>query len=673
MSSLNAQQKLAVQTISAPCLVLAGAGSGKTSVITEKIAYLIKTCGLQAKHIAAVTFTNKAAKEMKERVQKLLDKPQSRGLTVATFHNLGLNLLKKEGHLLKLRPGFSIFDAEDAKALIKELTLQSGDLDLDLLDIIQQTIAQLKNDFILPNEAILAASQPQEMRIAQIYLQYVEALSAYNAVDFDDLITLPVQLFRKFPEVLLKWQQKIRYLLVDEYQDTNNAQYELVRCLVGDSTGLTVVGDDDQSIYAWRGAKPENLASLQKDFIGLKLIKLEQNYRSTRIILDSANHLIANNPHTFEKKLWSDLGYGSPIRLIAMATDKAEATRVANEIIAYRLRLQNRYSDYAILYRSNHQARVMELALREENLPYRINGGISFFSRTEVKDIFAYLRLLTNPNDDNAFLRIINVPRRKLGTSTLEKLGQCASQLGLSLFDSIDHPELANYVPKSAQDNLLQFFHWVQNILQKLATFNPIQVIEEMVDEIDYEQWLLANSQSPQIAQRRMENVRFLIENVKSAYQYEQEESDHATIQDAVSRLILRDLLERQSEEDEADDQIQLLTMHAAKGLEYHTVFIIGVEEEILPHRNSIEAGNIEEERRLAYVALTRARQQLIMSYANKRKQFGEIIETTPSRFIDELPKDHLQREGLSQTEQSLNLKQGKETLSGLKQLLDDF
>lgn len=673
MSSLNAQQKLAVQTISAPCLVLAGAGSGKTSVITEKIAYLIKTCGLQAKHIAAVTFTNKAAKEMKERVQKLLDKPQSRGLTVATFHNLGLNLLKKEGHLLKLRPGFSIFDAEDAKALIKELTLQSGDLDLDLLDIIQQTIAQLKNDFILPNEAILAASQPQEMRIAQIYLQYVEALSAYNAVDFDDLITLPVQLFRKFPEVLLKWQQKIRYLLVDEYQDTNNAQYELVRCLVGDSTGLTVVGDDDQSIYAWRGAKPENLASLQKDFIGLKLIKLEQNYRSTRIILDSANHLIANNPHTFEKKLWSDLGYGSPIRLIAMATDKAEATRVANEIIAYRLRLQNRYSDYAILYRSNHQARVMELALREENLPYRINGGISFFSRTEVKDIFAYLRLLTNPNDDNAFLRIINVPRRKLGTSTLEKLGQCASQLGLSLFDSIDHPELANYVPKIAQDNLLQFYHWVQNILQKLATFNPIQVIEEMVDEIDYEQWLLANSQSPQIAQRRMENVRFLIENVKSAYQYEQEESDHATIQDAVSRLILRDLLERQSEEDEADDQIQLLTMHAAKGLEYHTVFIIGVEEEILPHRNSIEAGNIEEERRLAYVALTRARQQLIMSYANKRKQFGEIIETTPSRFIDELPKDHLQREGLSQTEQSLNLKQGKETLSGLKQLLDDF
>ena len=673
MSSLNAQQKLAVQTISAPCLVLAGAGSGKTSVITEKIAYLIKTCGLQAKHIAAVTFTNKAAKEMKERVQKLLDKPQSRGLTVATFHNLGLNLLKKEGHLLKLRPGFSIFDAEDAKALIKELTLQSGDLDLDLLDIIQQTIAQLKNDFILPNEAILAASQPQEMRIAQIYLQYVEALSAYNAVDFDDLITLPVQLFRKFPEILLKWQQKIRYLLVDEYQDTNNAQYELVRCLVGDSTGLTVVGDDDQSIYAWRGAKPENLASLQKDFIGLKLIKLEQNYRSTRIILDSANHLIANNPHTFEKKLWSDLGYGSPIRLIAMATDKAEATRVANEIIAYRLRLQNRYSDYAILYRSNHQARVMELALREENLPYRINGGISFFSRTEVKDIFAYLRLLTNPNDDNAFLRIINVPRRKLGTSTLEKLGQCASQLGLSLFDSIDHPELANYVPKSAQDNLLQFYHWVQNILQKLAIFNPIQVIEEMVDEIDYEQWLLANSQSPQIAQRRMENVRFLIENVKSAYQYEQEESDHATIQDAVSRLILRDLLERQSEEDEADDQIQLLTMHAAKGLEYHTVFIIGVEEEILPHRNSIEAGNIEEERRLAYVALTRARQQLIMSYANKRKQFGEIIETTPSRFIDELPKDHLQREGLSQTEQSLNLKQGKETLSGLKQLLDDF
>ncbi len=672
MNQLNPQQRLAVKEISAPCLVLAGAGSGKTSVITKKIAYLIDVCGYSAANIAAVTFTNKASKEMKERVGKLLEKKQTRGLIVSTFHNLGLNIIRKESKFLGRKAGFSIFDAEDAKALIKELAIQQGDIDIDLVDFLQQALSTFKNDMVTPSTAIQQAQNAQEVMIANLYQRYCDALEAYNAVDFDDLIGLPVQLFKQHPDVLIKWQQKIRYLLVDEYQDTNSCQYALVKLLVGNRYGLTVVGDDDQSIYAWRGARPENLVQLQQDFPSLTLIKLEQNYRSTAVILDCANQLIANNPHTFEKKLWSDLSYGNPIRVIATANDKHEADRVANEIIACRLRFQNKYSDYAILYRSNHQARVMELALRAENLPYSINGGLSFFSRTEVKDVMAYLRLLANPDDDNAFLRIVNVPRRKIGTSTLQALAMHAKKHDLSLYDATNHLALSSVLAESAVENLRDFHDWFQDLMKALDERNPLEVVKEMVDESGYEAWLHANSANSGAAQKRMENVGFLIDNLENAYQYEQEESDEATIKDAINRLVLRDMLERQAEEEETDT-IQMLTLHAAKGLEYPTVFIIGFEEEILPHRNSIEADDIDEERRLAYVGITRARENLVISYANKRKQFGEMVDTTPSRFIEELPKEHLQFEGVNESDSALNVQQGKETLAGLKSLLDDF
>lgn len=672
MQHLNPQQKKAVKEISSPCLVLAGAGSGKTSVITQKIAYLIDKCGIPAKNIAAVTFTNKAAKEMKERVGKLLPKKQTRGLMVSTFHTLGLNIIRKEAVLLNRRAGFSIFDAEDAKALLKELAMAQGEFDLDLIDFVQQTISHLKNAMTSPKKAIEMAKNPQEMQVAIIYQQYQEALEAYNAVDFDDLIGLPVNLFQTNSDVLAKWRSRIRYLLVDEYQDTNHCQYALVRLLVGDRHGLTVVGDDDQSIYAWRGAKPENLSELQTDFPTLKLIKLEQNYRSTGIILDCANTLIQNNPHVFDKKLWSDLAFGQPIRVIATANEKVEAERIANEIISARLRKQNKYSDYAILYRSNHQARLMELALRSENIPYSINGGVSFFSRTEIKDIMAYLRLLANPDDDNAFLRIINVPRRKIGTSTLQSLAQVAKDRNLSMLSACDSYLNNAGLSQVAIENLKGFYQWVQDLMRVMDEKSPIQVAQQMVEEIGYEAWLHANSANAQAAERRMENIRFLLDNLQSAYQYEQEESDDATIKDAINRLILRDMMERQSEEEE-EDTVQMLTMHAAKGLEYPTVFMIGVEEEILPHRNSIESDDIEEERRLAYVGITRARENLVITYANQRKQFGEMLDTTPSRFIDELPSEHIQFEGRSSEDSEASIQQGKETLDGLKRLFDDF
>ena len=658
--------------ISHPCLVLAGAGSGKTSVITRKIAYLVDECGIPAKNIAAVTFTNKAAKEMKERVSALIPGKKGRGILVCTFHTLGLTIIRKELSILGLKPGFSIFDQEDSRSLLKELSIQSGEIDPDFLDFVQNTISQLKSDMKTPEQALMVASKGQEALIARLYDSYQTALLAYNAVDFDDLINIPVRLLQERPEVLERWQHQIRYMLVDEYQDTNISQYELVRLLVGDRSGLTVVGDDDQSIYAWRGARPENLVQLQTDYPDLELIKLEQNYRSTCTILEAANKLIANNPHVYEKKLWSELNHGDPIRVIGTANDMVESERVVNEIIAHRLRNNNSYSDYAILYRGNHQSRILEMALRSEDLPYKVSGGQSFFSRSEVKDIMAYLRLIVNPSDDNALLRIINVPRRKIGTSTLQTLSSYANERGNSLYDSISEFGIETRLSPQAIGRLREFYDWMQNLMRLCEEGDSIAAIREMVEDIGYEAWLHANSPSSNAATKRMENVNMLIDNVKYALEREQEDNEEATIKEAINRLLLRDMMERQSEEEDWE-AIQLLTMHASKGLEWPNVFIIGMEEELLPHRSSIEENNIEEERRLAYVGITRARQQLTLTYASKRKQFGEMMDTTPSRFLEEIPSELLAWEGRGEKNEALNTQKGQETFSDLKNLFNDF
>ena len=496
LNKLNKRQREAVKSISHPTLVLAGAGSGKTSVITQKIAYLVNDCGYKGKHIAAVTFTNKAAREMKNRIGQILDKKLTRGLMVSTFHTLGLTIIRQEIYTLGLTSGFSIFDNEDARNLIKDIIIQGGEADLDLIDFIQHTISQFKSSLLRPEQAVTQAQSPQEAMIANVYLKYQHSLQAYNAVDFDDLINTPVFLFRKYPDILERWQKRIRYLLVDEYQDTNESQYELVKLLVGDRHGLTVVGDDDQSIYAWRGAKPENLNQLQVDYPTLNVIKLEQNYRSTSAILNCANKLIANNPHTFEKRLWSNLSIGAPIRIIKVANDKAESERVVNEIIDHRIRGGHHYHDYAILYRGNHQSRTLELALREANLPYQLTGGTSFFARSEIKDIMAYLRLLVNPADNNAFLRIINVPRRKIGSTTLQNLSRLATAKDCALFDAIALDELSEHVGSIACTHLMSFYNWLQNLMRLCATENPINTIEEMIDDIAYEAWLHQNSPS---------------------------------------------------------------------------------------------------------------------------------------------------------------------------------
>lgn len=674
MNKLNPRQLQAVKSIAQPTLVLAGAGSGKTSVITQKIAYLIEQCGMPARNIAAVTFTNKAAREMKERIHKLLPKQQTRGLLVSTFHTLGLTIIRKELNLIGLREGFSIYDSEDCRNLLLELAQRDGNVDKDMVDFVQQTISSLKNDLLTPELALQQATSPQEQMIAGLYLHYQQALRAYNAVDFDDLISIPVLLLQQNPSVLQSWRSRIRYLLVDEYQDTNHSQYELVKLLVGDRNGLTVVGDDDQSIYAWRGAKPENLARLQVDFPNLQLIKLEQNYRSTSVILTAANHLIAHNPHVFEKQLWSDLAFGEDIRIIGVRDDKAEAERVVNDIILHRLKNNGQYSDYAILYRGNHQARVIEMALQNEGLPYKLSGGQSFFARSEIKDIMAYLRLLVNPDDDNAFLRIINVPRRKIGTTTLQNLAHFARQQQTSLLQSLANPQLANELSPAAFNALHQFHQWFSELQQRAEQENAINVVRDMIEQLAYDAWLHQNSSSSAVAEKRMRNVWFLIENLQSALERAQEEDDDANLKQAINRLILRDMLEQQSE-DEEDNSIQLLTLHASKGLEYPHVYIIGMEEELLPHRSSIESENIEEERRLAYVGITRARKTLTMTYAKKRKQFGEVIDTSYSRFLDELPNNNIYwtgREGV-EADQAQKQKTAEKALSNLKNLFSEY
>ena len=663
MTQLNPRQREAVRYIDGPLLVLAGAGSGKTSVITQKIAYLVETCGIKSNRIAAVTFTNKAAREMKERVSKLLRGNSAEGLTVSTFHQLGLKIIRAERKELGLKAGFSIFDAEDTRTLIRDLLIQEHGAEGDQAGLIQQRISNWKNDRVLPEQAVATATSPADVLCAQAYLRYKRALQAYNALDFDDLILLPTVLFEHSPAMLEKWQNQIHYLLVDEYQDTNSSQYLLVKQLIGLRGGLTVVGDDDQSIYAWRGARPENLVQLQEDFPGLKIVKLEQNYRSTSRILKAANTLIANNDHVFDKQLWSELGYGDPLRIIRCSDEQHEADQVVAEILDHKLRKRSRYGDYAILYRGNHQARLIELALQQQQVPYHLSGGTSFFARNEVKDIMAYLRLVMNENDDNAFLRIANVPRRKLGASTLEALGNFANTHHCSLSQACGRIG-SDHIPEAGLRRLQEFRNWMDSVRRKCEGESGISGIRQMIRDMDYEEWLNQLSSSEDVAERRMGNVHFLVDGLQRVMREEQ-----VGLDEAVARLLLRDLMEQQDEEEKGPESVQLMTLHASKGLEFPHVYIIGMEEKLLPHRVSVEENNIEEERRLAYVGITRARQTLNMTMALKRRQFGETINCEPSRFIEELPQDDLQWQGGGAETQEANEERGQETLAGLKDL----
>ena len=640
---LNPQQQQAVEYVSGPCLVLAGAGSGKTRVIINKIAHLIRKCGYLPKQIAAVTFTNKAAREMKERVAQSIGKESSKGLIVSTFHTLGFDIIKREYKHLGFKANMTLFDEHDQMALLKELTADLLQEDKDLLRTLINRISNWKNDLSSPQQAMTLARDKQEQTFAHCYDRYNKQLRAYNALDFDDLIMLPTLLFKQNEEVRSKWQEKIRYLLVDEYQDTNTSQYELIKLLVGDRARFTVVGDDDQSIYSWRGARPQNMVRLRDDFPALRVIKLEQNYRSSQRILHCANILIDNNDHVFDKKLFSNLGEGEKLQIIEAKNEEHEAERVVGELIAHRFIAKTHYRDYAILYRGNHQSRLLEKILMQNRIPYKISGGTSFFSRAEIKDMMAYLRLVVNQDDDAAFLRIVNTPKREIGTATLEKLGSLAQEKHVSLFEAIFDFELIQRVTPKAYDALQKFARWLVELNDEIQRSEPERAVRSMLASLHYEEYLYEYATSPKAAEMQSKNVATLFDWVADMLKGD-EFNEPMNLNQIVTRLTLRDMLERGEEEDNSD-QVQLMTLHASKGLEFPHVFLIGMEEGILPHQTSIDEDNVEEERRLAYVGITRAQQNLWFSLCKERRQFGELIRPEPSRFLLELPENDLQWE----------------------------
>ena len=640
---LNPQQQQAVEYVSGPCLVLAGAGSGKTRVIINKIAHLIGKCGYLPKQIAAVTFTNKAAREMKERVAHSIGKESSKGLIVSTFHTLGFDIIKREYKHLGLKANMTLFDEHDQMALLKELTADLLQEDKELLRALINRISNWKNDLCSPQQALTLACDNQEKTFAHCYDRYNKQLRAYNALDFDDLIMLPTLLFKQNAEVRSKWQEKIRYLLVDEYQDTNTSQYELIKLLVGDRARFTVVGDDDQSIYSWRGARPQNMVRLRDDFPALRVIKLEQNYRSSQRILHCANILIDNNDHVFDKKLFSNLGEGEKLQIIEAKNEEHEAERVVGELIAHRFIAKTHYRDYAILYRGNHQSRLLEKILMQNRIPYKISGGTSFFSRAEIKDMMAYLRLVVNQDDDAAFLRIVNTPKREIGTATLEKLGSLAQEKHVSLFEAIFDFELIQRVTPKAYDALQKFARWIVELNDEIQRSEPERAVRSMLASLHYEEYLYEYATSSKAAEMQSKNVATLFDWVADMLKGD-EFNEPMNLNQIVTRLTLRDMLERGEEEDDSD-QVQLMTLHASKGLEFPHVFLIGMEEGILPHQTSIDEDNVEEERRLAYVGITRAQQNLWFSLCKERRQFGELIRLEPSRFLLELPENDLQWE----------------------------
>lgn len=626
LSHLNAPQREAVKYLNGPCLVLAGAGSGKTRVITQKIAYMVRECGLDARNIAAITFTNKAAHEMLERVSKLVDNRSAKALTVCTFHALGVRIIRHEARKLELKQQFSILDTSDILQILTEL---SGNVDKATTKNIQWIISGWKNALITPEEAAKLVNDETSERAAALYPAYERTLRAYQGVDFDDLISLPVHLFETQPEVLERWRQRLRYLLVDEYQDTNRAQYRLLRLLAGDRGAFTAVGDDDQAIYAWRGADVENLHLLQQDYPALKVIKLEQNYRSSNRILHAANTLIAHNEKLFEKKLWSEHGQGEPIQVSTARTPEHEAEMVAMRLSAHKFENKTHFKDYAILYRGNHQARLFEQQLRSQRIPYVISGGQSFFDRSEIRDLLSYLRLISNSEDDLAFIRAITTPRRGIGATTLESLGRYAAERHVSLFAAATEVAAEEHVAARQLEAVRKFCKYIALMAHRAHRERAGTLLEDLLRTIGYEAWLMENHEVRD-AQNRWRNVRDFVD-----WLTRKGESDGQTLHDLVQTVALINMLDKSNEEEA--DAVQLATLHASKGLEFGHVFLVGVEEGLLPHQSSIDEDKIEEERRLMYVGVTRAQRSLTITFCEQRRMGGEVKMVEPSRFIAEL------------------------------------
>ena len=644
-TTLNPAQLEAVHHLDGPCLVIAGAGSGKTSVITQKIARLLQA-GFAAKHIGAITFTNKASQEMRERAKSLIGPRAAKDLAISTFHSLGVRILRREGTLVGLKEQFSILDSDDVLGVLRDA---GGTLDANQAKAYQWTISAWKNQGLTSNQALAMAKDEHERAAAVVMARYQERLAAYQAVDFDDLISLPLRLLSEHAEARGRWQDQLRYILVDEYQDTNAVQYDLLKALVGPRAMFTAVGDDDQSIYGWRGATIENLKRLPVDYPRLKVIPLEQNYRSTGAILRAANNVISVNPKIFEKKLWSEFGDGDPVALIESDGEEHEAERAVQRIQAFRAEGKARaFADFAILYRANHQARTFEKALRRAEIPYKVSGGQSFFDKSEIKDLCAWLRLLVNQDDDPAFLRAITTPKRGIGHQTLGSLSQFAGRWKSSMFESLFAESLGEVMSAKALGSLHEFGRYITDLEFRAkhteGTEAAKTLLLEWVKDIGYEEHLLGSEDNENVAIARWNNVLDFIDWVAKrcggkvtqdgGSTFESEKQTVLQVAQTISEII--SLAERGDEQ----DQVTLTTLHASKGLEWPHVFLASVNEGLLPFKaddEEMSAQRLEEERRLMYVGITRARSTLAVGTLRRRKKSRETVMGIPSRFITEM------------------------------------
>jgi ATP-dependent DNA helicase Rep len=661
---LNPAQQEAVLHLSGPCLVLAGAGSGKTRVITHKIARLIEA-GLAADRIAAITFTNKAAAEMRERARQLVGKAAQK-VVICTFHALGVRMLRQDGSELGLKEKFSILDTDDITGILKDCA--GGTTDANTARQWQWTISGWKNAGLDADQALAQAVTEDDRATAVLMARYQERLSAYQAVDFDDLISLPLKLLQDHPAVRERWQQQMGHVLVDEYQDTNATQYELLKLLVGERARFTAVGDDDQSIYGWRGATLENLKKLPLDYPALKVIALEQNYRSTSAILRAANNVIGPNPKLYPKKLWSDLGEGEPVRVIAADNEDHEAERVAARIQGIRAGSgtlsspHKEFRDFCVLYRANHQAKVFEQALRKAQIPYKVSGGTSFFDRAEIRDLCAWLRLLVNNNDDPAFLRAITTPKRGVGHQTLAALGEFAGKYKLSLFEALFSHSLPAALPARAVGSLHEFGRQVNELEHRArhttGAENARTFLTEWLKDLHYEKHLHESEDSDKVAASRWNNVVDFCDwmaarcgGVAETSGGVRTETERKSLLEVAQAIALLSTISDRGEQEE--NVVTLSTLHASKGLEWPHVMLVGVNEGLLPFKlDELEnedggesaalqlAQRLEEERRLMYVGITRARNSLVVSWLKRRKKGREFINGKASRFITEMALD---------------------------------
>ena len=631
MHGLNPPQRQAVLHTEGPLLVLAGAGSGKTRVIVEKIAHLVGSGRYPARRIAAITFTNKSAKEMRERVGKRLKGDAAEGLTICTFHALGLRIVQIECARLGLKRGFSVFDADDAAAQFKDLMPGAKP---DAVQAAMSLVSRAKNAGLSPEQALAAAGSTRELEAAQLYARYQSRLASFNAMDFDDLIRLPVELLENDAEARDAWRERIGYLLVDECQDSNDAQYRMLRALAGDAGQFTCVGDDDQSIYAWRGANPENLLRMGSDYPALTIIKLEQNYRCSNRVLRAANHLIAHNPHEHLKTLWSDSADGERIRIWECRDSEHEAEKVASEIDFVARSRGAPWSDFCVLFRGNHQSRVLEKALQLLRIPYHLSGGTAFLERAEVKDALSWLRLLVNPEDDAAFLRAVQSPRREVGQTTLARLAELAREAGMPLSRAAESVGLLKQLPPRAGNALHGFTDILHALRREAKEKTAADLVRSLAQRSGLDAMLKAQCKTEQLYRIRAGNLEELAQWFEGA--------KGSGVGDLAAQLALVS----RSDKDDAGNQVRLMSLHASKGLEFRYVFIVGMEDGSLPHEASLDEGRLEEERRLLYVGITRAKEQLWLSHSLRATRWGSVVKLPPSRFFDELPAAELQRDG---------------------------